>query len=220
MEDEILISIKSDGTIQTECVDNGVCSIKHLNIDSLLACIKGSLSDRYIVSSGLLPQNAVFYRYNAESKAYSVAMDFKDYRADINYMGTDYPEFPLPRMIFSFMVENSGRISNVRMCVISDETPRNSTTIYNYPFSNVYGNFSVCIGSNSLPEIKNPVSLTNMPRYILSLPDNDDMFNISHNKKKLGHRDLLEHLKDKNSEYYYSDILIPDGKTLKDFLEG
>ena len=34
------------------------------------------------------------------------------------------------------------------------------------------------------------------------------------------YRDLLEHLKDKDSSYYYSDVLIPNGKTLKDFIGG
>ena len=29
-----------------------------------------------------------------------------------------------------------------------------------------------------------------------------------------------EHLKDKDPSYYYSDVLIPNGKTLKDFIGG
>ena len=58
-----------------------------------------------------------------------------------------------------------------------------------------------------------------MPDYILSLPDNDDRFNSSHNKLNLGHRELMEHLRDKQPEYYYTDVLIPSGKTLKNFYE-
>ncbi|MBQ9720915.1 MAG: hypothetical protein IJV64_09520, partial [Oscillospiraceae bacterium] len=56
--------------------------------------------------------------------------------------------------------------------------------------------------------------------FILRMPNNDDMFSMSHNKLGLGYRDLLEHLKDKTPAYYYTDILIPDGKTLKNFMEG
>lgn len=72
-------------------------------------------------------------------------------------------------------------------------------------------------GRNALPEIKTPFSLSNMPDYILSLPDNDDYYNIRHNRLELGHRELMEHLADKSPEHYYSDILIPSGKTLSDF---
>ena len=36
----------------------------------------------------------------------------------------------------------------------------------------------------------------------------------------LQYRDLLEHLKDKEPSYYYSDVLIPNEKTLKDFIGG
>lgn len=103
---------------------------------------------------------------------------------------------------------------------VKESILRESSQMYIYPFSNVSkSNFSVCTGQNSLPEIKQPYSLTNMPDYILSLPDNDDHFNSSDNKLNLGHRELMEHLRDKPPEYYYTDVLIPSGKTLKDFYE-
>ena len=88
-----------------------------------------------------------------------------------------------------------------------------------YPFSNVSNDFSLCTGGNVLPAIKSPYSLSNMPDYILSLPDNDDYFNIKNNRLQLNHRELMEHLADKTPEYYYSDVLIPSGKTLTDFYE-
>ena len=53
---------------------------------------------------------------------------------------------------------------------------------------------------------------------MLGLPDNDDMFYSAHNKKGLDHKALLEHLKDKNPAYYYTDILVPNGRTLSDFI--
>ena len=53
------------------------------------------------------------------------------------------------------------------------------------------------------------------------MPDNDDYFNTEHNRLKANHRDLLEHLKDKDRRYYYDNILIPmPNKTLKAFLGG
>ena len=94
---------------------------------------------------------------------------------------------------------------------------RENSKMFVYPFSNVNNNFSLCTGDNELPAIKSPYSLSNMPDYILSLPDNDDYFNIRNNRLQLNHRELMEHLADKSPEYYYSDILIPSGKTLADF---
>ena len=55
--------------------------------------------------------------------------------------------------------------------------------------------------------------------YILGLPNNDDHFDIEHNQPELCQRELMEHLADKTPEYYYSDVLIPSGKTLADFYE-
>lgn len=104
---------------------------------------------------------------------------------------------------------------------VKESILRESSQMYIYPFSNVSkSNFSVCTGQNSLPEIKQPYSLTNMPDYILSLPDNDDHFNSSDNKLNLGHRELMEHLRDKPPEYYYTDVLIPSGKPLKIFMRS
>ena len=60
--------------------------------------------------------------------------------------------------------------------------------------------------------------MKNFPRYLLGLPDNDDMFDRAHNKLKLSHADLLEHLKDKDPAYYYTDILVPNGRTLGEFI--
>lgn len=59
-----------------------------------------------------------------------------------------------------------------------------------------------------------------MPALLLSIPNGDHSFNALNNKLELQYRDLLEHLKDKDPSYYYSDVLIPNGKTLKDFIGG
>ena len=87
-----------------------------------------------------------------------------------------------------------------------------------YPFSNVHDNERVCTGNNILPRYKKLSAMKNFPRYLLGLPDNDDMFYSAHNQKGLDHKALLEHLKDKEPSYYYTDILVPNGRTLSDFV--
>ena len=48
--------------------------------------------------------------------------------------------------------------------------------------------------------------------YILRLPNNNDYFMAAHNRPHAGYRDLLELMKDKSPGFYYSDILVEDGK--------
>lgn len=62
----------------------------------------------------------------------------------------------------------------------------------------------MCVLTNILHEISGKVLL--------------DMFNSTHNQKGLDHKALLEHLKDKDPAYYYTDILVPNGRTLSDFI--
>lgn len=91
--------------------------------------------------------------------------------------------------------------------------------MYIYPFSNVSG-FHLCVGNNALPVYKKPQTLSTLPTFLLQLPNNNDSFNPKHNKLDMQYRDLLEHLKKKDSVYYYTDVLIENNKTLKDFMNG
>ena len=91
--------------------------------------------------------------------------------------------------------------------------------MYHYPLSNVDG-FHLCTGNNPFPKCENLYTLGSLPYYILSMPNNNDYFNASLNKQGMEMRDLLELLKDKDTAFYYSDILIPNGAVLDDFING
>ena len=93
--------------------------------------------------------------------------------------------------------------------------------MYYYPFSNVTNsNGSLCVGANTLPIYKTQHKAYNLPAFLLSIPNNMHSYSGSNNKLGLGYRELMEHLKDKDPAYYYSDILIPNGKTLRDFINA
>lgn len=81
-------------------------------------------------------------------------------------------------------------------------SPGMDTPMFFYPFSNVHSNDRVCTGNNVLPRYRKISALKNFPRYLLGLPDNDDMYDREHNRLKLSHGELLEHLKDKDPAYY------------------
>jgi len=119
----------------------------------------------------------------------------------------------------------SGKTYGHRLAVVADEKPTPATPLYEFPFSNVYEGGGICTGAaNSLPAYKNLRTLSSLPDFILSFPNNDHMFLSSRNKLKLGYRDLLEHLKDKEPSYYYSHVLIPRKRskaaTLQDFIDN
>ena len=106
------------------------------------------------------------------------------------------------------------------MGVVADEPPTGDTKMYHYPFSNVYDDLRVCVGNNVLPHFKSQTQLSKFPRFLLGIPNNDDFFKESHNRLHMSHRELLEHLKDKEPSYYYTDVLVESGKTLSDFING
>lgn len=214
--DRLSIHISDSAEIAVEERRNGIKRIKNISINDLLVCIKSSLREIKPVYNAVLPKNALFYSCCPETGSFSAAMEYPYNKADITYMNTEYRDFPLPKLVFGFKVAG-GKIKKVYLGVTGNGILRESSLMYTYPFSNVSNDFILCTGGNSLPEIKSPYSLSNMPDYILSLPDNDDYFNIKNNRLQLNHRELMEHLADKTPEYYYSDILIPSGKTLADF---
>ena len=192
---------------------------KEIQADAFLDCIKSSIRRNY-VSSGLLPPNCLHIGIDSDgNKAY--CLWYPRLYADTSYHETAYLNFPLPRLVFAFHVDTEGKIGECRMGVVADEKPTMETVMYRYPFSNVSGTRgAICIGANALPKYKTPHTLASLPAFLLSIPNGDHSFNALNNKLNLQYRDLLEHLKDKEPSYYYSDVLIPNEKTLKDFIGG
>ena len=216
--DRLSIHISDSAEIFVEERKNGIKSCKCISLNDLLVCIKSSIREIKPIYRAVLPKNALFYSCCPETGSFSAAMEYPYNKADITYMNTEYRDFPLPKLVFGFKVAGK-KIKKVYLGITGNGILRESSLMYTYPFSNVSSDFVLCTGGNALPEIKSPYSLSNMPDYILGLPDNDDYFNIKNNRLQLNHRELMEHLADKTPEYYYSDILIPSGKTLADFYE-
>ena len=211
--------IPEDGQVLIETHTDGIVKCKEIQEDALLDCIKNSMRHNY-VSSGLLPPNCLHSEIDSVGNK-SYCLWYPRLYADISYHETAYPSFPLPRLVFAFHVDTEGKIGECRMGVVADEKPTMETVMYRYPFSNVSGTRgAICIGANSLPKYKTPHTLANLPALLLSIPNGDHSFNALNNKLGLQYRDLLEHLKGKDPSYYYSDVLIPNEKTLKDFIGG
>ncbi|MCL2047394.1 MAG: hypothetical protein FWG87_01590 [Defluviitaleaceae bacterium] len=213
--EEIIIRINADGISIEECKD-GVISYKAITPSSLLSCISKSML-RDGVRSGLLPKNCLSVNTLDNGERDVIILHPED-RATISYFGTQYTDFPLPRLLFGFNISDEGRISKCRLGVVGNESNlKPSTPMLVYPFSNV-SDTRLCIGNNSLPRIQSLHTLGSLTYHILSMDNNNDHFRAANNKLGLEMRDLLELLKDKQQGYYYEHILLPSGITLGDFI--
>lgn len=213
---ELVLRINPDEhSIRVENVNDGVVSFKEITVETFYDCVKSSIRSEG-VRSGFLPQNC-FHVSVSENGDRDYCLWHPHLCADISYYGTEYPDFPLPRLVFGFRVSQEGKVYNCRLGVVEDKPPAEDLTMFIYPFSNV-GGFSLCTGNNALPVYKKASALVNLPGYLLQLPNNNDRFNAKNNKLHMPYRELLNHLKNKTTAYYYTDVLIPSGKTLKDFI--
>lgn len=167
------------------------------------------------VSTGILPDRCVVY--NEENAKKFVALDLGRFNMNLTYQKTEYENFPLPRLIYGFHLDENNKITKVQVAVADMGPLRDDTKLYIYPFSNVRG-FDMCIGSNSMPKIKMLRQLATIPYYIFAMPDNNDLYNPGKTKLNMEYREMLEHLKDKDEKYYYEYVLISSNKTLKDFI--
>jgi hypothetical protein len=214
----VTVKIREDGYITVEEDNGGIKSFKPITADSFLNCIAHSLS-RGGITSGLLPKGCLSYT-EFEDGGKRVCLAHQETHADVSYFNTVYQHFPLPRLVFGFMVNKDGRITGCDMGVAErTDLLKPATLMYRYPFSNVNG-FRLCTGNNTLPKCESLHTLASLPYFILSMGNNNDHFKASNNKQNLEMRDLFELLKDKSPELYYSDILIPSKATLYDFING
>ena len=215
---ETVIRIREDGRVMVERDVGGIKSFKQIAPDTLVKCIDKSLL-RGAMHTGLLPKNCVsFSSYDDGSR--EVVLLHAECRADISYYGTEYKNFPLPRLVFGFRLTAEGRVGSCRLGVIDNSgRVKPDTEMYYYPLSNVQG-FHLCTGNNTFPKCGSLHTLESLPYYIISMPNNNDHFSHSLNKPGLEMRDLLELLKDKEPSFYYSDVLIPNGAVLDDFIKG
>ena len=214
---ETVIKIGDDGMVAVERDVGGVKSFKQISPDTLIQCINRSLL-RGAVHSGLLPPNCLSFSAYDDGNKDVVLLHSKN-RADISYFGTEYKNFPLPKLVFGFRLSAEGRVASCKLGIVENvDRLKPDTKMYHYPLSNVSG-FHLCTGNNTFPKCESLHTLASLPYYILSMPNNNDHFNPSLNKAGLEMRDLLELLKDKEPEFYYSDVLLPSGATLKDFIK-
>lgn len=217
--DEVSIRIRKNSTILVEEFAGGIVSSKFINPDDLFSCIKASTT-HVGIESGILPENTVFYREEQDGTR-RIILKIPAGNHDITYHETMYRSFPLPAIVFGFVLKPDGHIAAKKLAIVEDGLLRNETKTYSYPFSNVNQyDFEICVGRNRLPEIQELRQLSSLPHFILSMPNNDDYFNAKYNLKGMDYRELLEYLKDKEPQDYYNEVLVENGMSFEGFIQA
>lgn len=197
--------------------DGGKVTRKTIEADTLTNCLRASLRDDMIHPTGLLPEGCIGATMTPDYTFYFIR--YPELHADFTYFGTEYPNFPIPRLVFCFKyLHREKKVAGCYLCVVKDERLTPDTPIYYYPFSNVYDDWRICTGNNALPIYKDPARLHTLAAYLLRMPNNNDLFHPAQNRLHAEFRDLLEQMKDKEPSLYYTDVLVEQGKTLKDFM--
>ena len=163
----------------------GIAAYREIDPLELYYVINQSYASNDYLDSGFLPEHCLHLSMSATEK-YFVLWN-PELRADVIYGDKEYPNFPIPRMVFGVRVLENGKVAECSMGVVADEAPTMDTPMFFYPFSNVHSNDRVCTGNNVLPRYRKISALKNFPRYLLGLPDNDDMYDREHNRLKLSH---------------------------------
>ena len=217
-ERETILRISPDrAEVFVEQEENGVISRKSIAPDSLAQCLMSSRYDDEAHATGFLPEGCIAATMTPKHTWYFIR--YPELYAYISYFDTEYPHFPIPRLVFGFQyLAQEKKVVKSYLCVVKDERLTPDTPLFIYPFSNIHNDNSICLGNNALPVYKDPARLHTLAAYILRFPNNNDLYSSGNNKLNLEYRDLLEQLKGKEPSVYYSHVLKEKHQTLKDFM--
>lgn len=216
--DMILRISPESAAVVVEQEVKGVMSRKTIKADALADCFLSSRYDDESYATGLLPEGCIGVTMTPKFTYYFIR--YPELRVDFSYFGTEYPNFPIPRLVFCFKyMPREKKVAESYICVTKDERLTLDTPLFRYPFSNVRSDKSICTGNNALPIYKDPARLHTLAAYLLRLPNNNDLYSQENNKLHAEFRDLLEQMKGKEPSLYYTDVLVESGETLKKFME-
>ena len=208
------IKFQLPDNITLEYQENNVVKSKKILPKDMLECLSNSRR-KAILHTGILPPGCVCFSELSDGGT-SIIMEYPENTIHFIYKEWEFPSFPVPRLLMGFFLNASGNILRIHLGVpdLGPLTPK--TQMFFYPFSNVNG-FSLCWGSNQLPAVKDFSILPELAKTILEFPNNDDYYSNARNKAKMEYGNLIDHLKDKDREYYYKEVLIPMKKDLEYF---
>ncbi len=213
---EVVIRLRPNATVVCEEIfENNIVISKHINIEDLCSAVNSSICLEG-TETGILPEGCLYYKEDMVKSKYLVIKYHG--RVDFTLYNTVYKDLPLPNMLFGFKIANDGCVSKKMVTCIKGNKIKMDTILYHYPFSNVYDNFNICLGSNRFKTIRNITQFESYPHYIMSIANNNDLYNQAHNSCNFEYRELLDYISNKNE--FDDNLLVERDKTIKHFIES
>lgn len=203
-------------TVLTELIRlDGTRHVKTISSDDLAREMSKQIRSAPL-QSGLLPENVI--ALTAHKEHWSVTLSSLSDCDTVYYHDTAFVDFPLPRILLKCDITREGRVKNFKLAVTEAGALLPDAKLYVCPFPNVNG-FYLCVGNNVFDGYDSIWKMRGLVHRVLSIPFSDDYYSPERTKLNLSARDLFCHLQDKEPSYYYSNVLIPNGKKLSDFLQ-
>lgn len=146
-ETVIRLSPERAEIVVEQCRDS-IVSHKRLTRETFIECLLESRIRDEMYPTGFLPEHCIAAITGRESTWYYIR--HPRLHADIRYFGTEYENFPLPRLVFGVRRTcATGKITAVNLCVVRDERLTEATPTYHYPFSIIHFPMSMEMGMSA-----------------------------------------------------------------------
>lgn len=226
-----IIEITEDSACKITIEDsNGLKSIKYLSFTNTLNLLNASIresSETHDLAIGdtrlstILPGDNIISTIQIKEFVDSGSTWYILLRegvpANFKYKNKTYKNVAMPKTLFAIKVFND-RCCNIKIAAVKTNRITNNTTIYRYPFSNVFDTRNVCLGSNTFSDfdLNGIQNLPMIPEMFLAMTNNNDGY-CGSNTSNLNYEELLEVLSESTFD---NDILRESytSKTYNDFI--
>lgn len=204
-DEEILIRVKSDGTITVQ--EQGL--VQTPPITTLLDDIIKAMNDIPLASvtceTPVLPKNCIYYARGYEKQEF-VVIERDSFRRDVKYKDKLYKNVGFPKLVMGISL-SEGYVYKTMLCAAKDFIIKPDSMLYKYPFSNIYQEiehpYEVCWGNYEMHNISSTNQLTTLLDVFLSLEMTDEMYPGTGN---MTYQELLESLENRDFD---DNLLVP-----------
>ena len=136
---------------------------------------------------------------------------------DMVYGSKTYKEVGMPKLLFAIKVNNN-RCVRIGISAIVDNHINGNSKLYHYPFSNVFGITSVCLGGNSISnfDLVDSTSLIYIPEMFLAMPNN----NHGYREMYAGGKRYLDILEELQGNKFDDSVLSSANVTISKLLKS
>lgn len=133
------------------------------------------------------------------------------------HIETTFPEMNVPALLFYWVIENN-RIYKTSVYALKEPVFNNKTTLYQYPYGNVYSSGDVCWGTIDRPEINMLKKLDIAETVFLRSITSNDLYSESYTtQKEKSLRDLLWYVN--GFEEFPDEILVKSDVTAEGLIK-